>query len=414
MILKRRQGPVRSLRAARILLTVSVVQRLRSDRHANEAWRSVPRPARPILRELVMRGPQTRTALARQLGLSTGSLTRLTKPLVEAGLIVERDIEHDPVNGRPTRPLEVVADGLGFLGIKLTSERVYAVLTNLRADVVASESAPLMDLAPGTVVTQVGRLASLLVEDGDPVAACVAVGGDAHAPAQIEESELLDSGLMGWEQVPLRRLMAERLGIPCQVKNDVAALAYSHQWFGDARGTSDFALITVGDGIGYALFVHGRAVRTTEADLGDFAHQILDPGGPMCPSGHRGCGTSFVSTASMLMAAAQGMRRFPTYEEVMGLAAAGDPVCSQVVRQAARALGILVANVTNTTMVKTVILAGEAVDIAHVAREDFDRGMAARRGNSGGIRLVVRPHDFTEWARGAAVVAIRDHVSGRQ
>jgi predicted NBD/HSP70 family sugar kinase len=137
--------------------------------------------------------------------------------------------------------------------------------------------------------------------------------------------------------------------------------------------------------------VHGRAVRTTEADLRDFAHQILDPGGPMCPSGHRGCGTSFVSTASMLMAAAQSMRRFPAYEEVMGLAAAGDPVCSQVVRQAARALGILVANVTNTTMVKTVILAGEAVDIAHVAREDFDRGMAARSGNSGGIRLAVRP-----------------------
>ena len=54
-------------------------------------------------------GPQSRTALARTLRLSTGSLTRLTKPMVDAGLLVEGDVVHDPVNGRPTRPLDVAA-----------------------------------------------------------------------------------------------------------------------------------------------------------------------------------------------------------------------------------------------------------------------------------------------------------------
>lgn len=379
-----------------------------------EAWRSVPRPARPILQELVMRGPQTRTALARKLGLSTGSLTRLTKPLVEAGIIVERDIEHDPVNGRPTRPLEVVADELTFLGVKLTSEHVHAVLTNLRADVIASTEAPLMDLAPSTVVDQVAHLADRLTHSAAPVSTCVTVGGNAHAPTQIDESELLDAGLLGWEQVPLRHMLTERLGVPCLVRNDVAALASAHQWFGDARGASDFALITVGDGIGYALFIHGRAVRMTEADLGHFAHQILDSGGPMCPVGHRGCVNSYVSTGSVLMAAAQGMRRFPTYEEVMHLAATGDPVCTQVVRQAAQALGMVIANVTNTTMVKTVIIAGEAADIARVGRDDVDRGMSARRGKPEAIRLAIQPHDFTDWARAAAAVAIRTHLSGQE
>jgi predicted NBD/HSP70 family sugar kinase len=382
---------------------------------AVEAWRSVTRPARPVLRELVISGPQPRATLAKKLGLSAGSLTRLTKPLVEAGLIVERDPERDPVNGRPTRPLEVVADDVHFLGVKLTSEHVHVVVTNLRADVMARGTMPLMDLTPETVVEEVFDLAARLVTaEFQPVAVGVTLGGDAHSPAQVDEMKLLNSGLLGWKQAPLRRLVSDRLGLPCVVMNDVTALAYSHQWFGDARGLADFALVSAGDGIGYALFIHGRPVRTTEADLGEFAHQILDPGGPMCPAGHRGCVVAYAATRSVLMAAAQGMRRFPTREEVIHLAMAGDAVCSQIVRQAARALGLLIANVVNATMVKTVILAGETADFLRVAREDFDHGMVSRRCGLGSISLAVRPHDFAEWARGAAVAAIRDQVFGQR
>ncbi|MDT0346038.1 ROK family transcriptional regulator [Streptomyces litchfieldiae] len=377
-----------------------------------EAWRSAPRPSRPVLRELVIHGPQSRTDLARKLGLSSGSLTRLTKPLVEAGLVVERDIRHDPVNGRPTRPLEVVADQLLFMGIKLTSERVYAVLTNLRADIVERASAPLMDLTPATVVAEAGRLADRLTASGaTPVAAGIVLGGNAHAPAQVDESDLLDSGILGWQGVPARRLMAERLGIPCFVKNDVTALAQAYHWFGEARGVRDFAVITVGDGIGYALFAHGRAVRMTEADLGEFAHQILDPGGPMCPSGHRGCTASYATTRSILMTAAQGMCRFPTYAEVLRLALDGDSVCQETVQQAAWAVGAVIANVVNTTTVKTVILAGEAVDVVRIGRPGLERGLAARRRDVSGIDIAVREHDFHDWARGAAVVAIQAHLS---
>ncbi|TDC27717.1 ROK family transcriptional regulator [Streptomyces sp. 8K308] len=383
-----------------------------SQRSAIEAWRSAPRTALPVLRELVIHGPQSRTDLARRLGLSSGSLTRLTKPLLAAGLVVERDVRHDPVNGRPTRPLEVVADRLLFLGLKLTSDRVYAVLTTLRAEIVARESAPLTAPSPDEVVAEAGRLAArLTAAGGAAVAAGVTFGGDAAVPALVEESELVNSGILGWQRVPIRRLLADRLGVPCFVKNDVAALADSYHWFGEARGVRDFAVVTVGDGVGYALFAHGRAVRMTEADLGEFGHQILDPGGPMCPDGHRGCASSYVTTRSILMTAAQGMRRFPTYPEVLRLAAAGDPVCREAVRQAAWALGVMIANVVNATTVKTVILTGEAVDVARVRRADLEAGLAARRRDTAGIDVAVRAQDFHDWARAAAAVAIRAHVA---
>jgi predicted NBD/HSP70 family sugar kinase len=377
-----------------------------------DAWRSLPRAAQPVLRELVVRGPQSRTALARRLGLSPGSLTRLAKPLMETGLVVERAVAHDPVHGRPTRPLEVVAEGLHFLGFKITADGVYGVLTDLRARVVARESAPLMDLSPATVIAQIGELADTLVatRGRPPVAAGLTLGGDGHAPTPVGGSELLDSGLLGWEQVPLRRLASERLGISCVLENDVTALAHL-QGFGDAGDTPDFALLSIGDGVGYALTVHGRPVRITEADIGLFGHQRLAQDGPLCPAGHRGCAVSYITTRAVVMAAAQGLGRFPAYEEVLDLAAAGDPVCSQAVRQAAWALGVLIATISANTTVKTVTLAGESAGIADAARADLESGITARRGSPEGITITVMQHDFHEWARGAAVVAIRDHIS---
>jgi predicted NBD/HSP70 family sugar kinase len=360
----------------------------------------------------VLHGAQSRTALARKLDLSTGSLTRLTKPLLEEGLVAERDVVHDPVNGRPTRPLEVVAENLHFLGVKVAAGHLYAVLTDLRAHVVARQDVPLPDTEPDTVVREAGRAADRLTAGGRlPVAAGLTLGGDGRSPAPVGEDELIDSAILGWEKVSLRRMMADRLGIPCVVKNDVTALAYLHQWFGDARGVPDFAVMAVGDGIGYALFIHGRAVRISEADIGEFVHQVVDPGGPMCPGGHRGCLASYVATSSVLMTAAQGMRRFPAYPEVLRLAAEGDPVCAHAVQQAAWAVGVMISTIANTTGMKTVIIAGEGADLVDMARTELERGIATRRRDPRAIHVSSRPHDFHQWARGAAVVAIHDHVS---
>ncbi|WP_062204795.1 ROK family transcriptional regulator [Streptomyces sp. NBRC 109706] len=379
-----------------------------------DAWASVPRAARPILRELVIHGPQSRTALARRLVLSTGSLTRLTKPLVESGLVVEREVEHDPTHGRPTRPLEIVADTHHFLGVKLTSGALYGVRTDLRGEVVARESEPLPDPAPDTVVDRTARLAERLTGEGRrPVAAGVTLGGAEHGPAG---EEVVDAGALGWRRVPLRRLLAKRLGMPWVVGHDVTALAAAHQWFGDAREESDFAVIAlddgVGDGIGYALFVHGLAVRGSEADRAEFAHQILDPGGPMCPEGHRGCVTAWLAADSVRIAAAEGLGRVPDFAEVVRLARAGDPSCAGAVRAAAWALGVVIAHVANSGLVKTVIVAGASVDLARVARDELERGILTRRRGLGGLRLSARPHDFGDWARGAAVEAIRAHLAG--
>ncbi len=205
-------------------------------------WDALPDAARSIVKELIIHGPQSRTALAKTLHLSTGSLTRLTKPMVDAGLLVEGEVVHDPVNGRPTRPLDVAAAEHRFLGVKLTADRVHAVVTDLRAEVIAARDEPIADHDPEAVCRQAKRLLDDLSNGlppqglpqerpngkrggqpngrpdgwraGATVGAGVTVGGNARASAQVGGEPLVDAPYLGWSQVELAPLMERALGVP--------------------------------------------------------------------------------------------------------------------------------------------------------------------------------------------------------
>src|SRR6187455_2744950 len=119
------------------------------------AWTPLTGPAHVIALEVLLDGPLPRSEVARRLDLSAASLTRLTKPLLDSGLLVETDSGYDAASGRPTRPLDVDDRSHHFVGIKLTADTAYGVLTTLRANVLATDEAPLLDRAPNAVVSTV-------------------------------------------------------------------------------------------------------------------------------------------------------------------------------------------------------------------------------------------------------------------
>ncbi|MGP3967785.1 ROK family protein [Streptomyces sp. 6N223] len=377
-----------------------------------EAWDSVSRAARPVIRELLVTGPRSRTELARLLGLTTGSLTRLTKPLVQSGLVVERETLYDPINGRPTLPLDIVAKDFHFFGAKLTSDWMYGVITDLRAEVVAEHAEPLSARTPEGVAAQARALMDRLArESRPPVAAGFTMGGTPSGVDDPGEPALFDAPWLDWWQVPLESMLSDAMGIPCVVRNDVFALAYGQNWFGVARAIPNFAMIAIGPGIGYALCLNGRVLQMAESDLVEFSHHILDPGGPMCPVGHRGCAISYLSTGAVLSAAAYGLQRPVSLDEIAPRAGEGNAVCQEIVRQAGRALGMLVATIANLTGVKTVVVAGETTDVIRGGHQHIKEGMSQRRlRRPDSINTPMLSSSFTEWARGGAVEAIRAFV----
>ncbi|WP_409467619.1 ROK family protein [Streptomyces sp. HC307] len=376
------------------------------------SWLPLSAGERSVAIEVLVHGPLSRSDLARRLSLSPGSLTRLTKPLIESGLLIEVPDGGAPTEGRqgrPSQPLDIVAESRSFLGFKVTEDMVYGVVTTLRSEIAARHDRPLTTHDPGEVADLLAEMTAELAHAHPRLAGIgIGVGGLVQDRAVVGESPFLQ-----WRDIPLAALVEERIGLPVVVENDVAAFVEAETWFGAGRGLDRFVVLTIGAGIGYGLVLGGRRVPSDGEDR-DFGRRwILDPSGPLTPDGDRGSAVSLLAIPSIRYQMRAATGRDHSYEEILAGAAAGEPMPARVVDEAARALGALVAHIANFAMPQKILLAGEGVGLMDVARNTVEETIRARRHPlATPVDLETRVSDFHDWARGAAVLAIQVLVLG--
>ena len=309
--------------------------------------------------------------------------------------------------GRPPQPLDIDAGRQHFVGVKLTADTAHGVLTDLRADIRSRPGRPARDPRPAATSSRPSPRSSTRWRTGDPslpsawasAASCVDFGDVRRAP------------FLGWRDVDLGAKLTSRLRCPVALANDLAALMEAEHWFGDGRSVEHFAVLTIGASVGGALVVHDRLVTGADAGLGLLGHFPIDPLGPACAEGHRGCAHSLMSIDGVQSQAALAFGRHLPYAEVLDLAEAGDPAADRIVGTAARALGTLIAAVANIAMPERVILTGEGIRLAQVGWERVLDGVrSARNPEATALDIRVLNDDPQLWARGAAAVAIQRFV----
>ncbi|PWJ54675.1 Sugar kinase of the NBD/HSP70 family, may contain an N-terminal HTH domain [Quadrisphaera granulorum] len=363
--------------------------------------------------EVLRHGPLPRSQLARRLGLSAGSLTRLSKPLIASGLLVEAPPAADPETRRPTRPLDIPAGRHRFIGVDVAGDAVWGVLTDLRSRVLAREDVPLLDRSPGTVTEAVARLVTALAVSAGGMAAIDEIG--VSLDGYVDGAGVVRTApVLGWPTpVAFTAALESRLGRRVVVGNGMHAFTQTEHWFGEGRSTTSFAVLAVGAGIGYGLVMHDALVETPDTARHLLGHHPLDSSGPRCPSGHRGCATSLLTLPALEAAGTLALGRATRATQLLALASAGDAVARMVVDDAARHLGTMLAAVANFTMVERILLTGDAVGVATIGRASLDEGIrAARAPDASPLDLVVRADEPWCWGRGAAGMAIQAYVSG--
>jgi predicted NBD/HSP70 family sugar kinase len=363
--------------------------------------------------EVLTNGPTSRSEIARRLGMSGGSLTRLAKPLIDSGLLLEALTPLASAGqGRTGRPLDIVTDPWHFVGLKITADTVYGVVTTLKSTVVRREDRKLGSAEPDAVADAAHSIVRTFAEDFPHLAGIgVGLGGQVR-----ERAVAVDSPYLGWEEVPFAELLEERTGLPVVVENDFAALVEAETWFGAGRGLDRFALLTIGAGVGYGLVIGGEPVRLPDEHYSGTAERwILDPSGPLTPYGERGSATSLLTVQSIEYQVRAATGSQVGYEEILELAGRGDPAASRVVGEAARGLGVLISHIANFALPQKILLAGEGVGLMDVAGDIVYDALAAHRNpRADPVDLETKVSDFHDWARGAAVLAIQVLVLGEE
>jgi glucokinase len=131
---------------------------------------------------------------------------------------------------------------------------------------------------------------------GEPLA-----GVGLGVPGLVDRSGRLRVGpnLPDVLDYPFADVLGERLGVPVAVDNDATCAAWAERERGAARGAADAVLVTLGTGIGAGVIAGGQLQRGANGFAGEPGHMVVDPNGPWCPCGRRGCWERFASGSGL-------------------------------------------------------------------------------------------------------------------
>jgi glucokinase len=222
--------------------------------------------------------------------------------------------------------------------------------------------------------------------------------------------------------VPLKDVMAERLGIPVAVDNDANAAMVAEHRHGAAIGATCAALLTLGTGIGGGIVVDGRVVRGAHGGAGEWGHMVIAADGPLCTCGNRGCLEMLVSGTALGRAAHEAAVTLPDSGFGRALAAGrsitgmlatelahdGDPIARDVVAGMGHYLGVGIGNVVNILNPEVVLVGGGVIAagdllLAPARQVVAERALAPSRDQ---VRIVPTRFGDASGMIGAAVLAM--------
>lgn len=256
---------------------------------------------------------------------------------------------------------------------------------------------------------------------GDPVAA---VGMGVPGPMSSRLGIVFEApNLPGWIETPVRDILEGHLGLPVTLNNDANAAAFGEYWTGAGRGAETMILFTLGTGIGGGIVLGGTLYTGPDDTAGELGHMCIDPDGPLCGCGRRGCLEAFASATGIrryvrerLDAGATTSLHIPDGDwDTFGTkllydaALAGDAFSREVFEYAAMMLGIGAANVINIFNPDRVVYGGAMANAGDLLFEPLIRTARARAFERPASRALICPAQLGEDAGlvGAAGLALR-------
>jgi glucokinase len=215
-------------------------------------------------------------------------------------------------------------------------------------------------------------LARHVLDGRTPVAIGVSFGGPVdYRTGTVRRSDHVP----GWDNIPLGRLLSKALSAPCVVDNDANAGAAGEHAFGAGRGNEHLLYVTVSTGVGGGWVLCNEVWRGAGGMAGEIGHTVIDPGGPLCLCGKRGCVERFGSGPYMAQDARDRLQANPDEGALLrrlagndldtvdarllsAAAAGGDEVAKAILKRGGWALGLGVGNAANLVNPQIAIVGG--------------------------------------------------------
>ena len=377
-----------------------------------------PQPAVPAagagaILQLVRSGrAATRADLAALTGLARSTVAQRVDTLLAMQLLVARG-DSQSTGGRPPTVLAfnneagvVLAGDLGATHSRVAvTDLGGTVLAQTRRDIAIAEG-------PEAVLSWLeSAFDRLLDEVGRRADAVRGVGVGLPGPVEFATGQPVNPPIMpGWDRYPVGSRLAERYGVPALVDNDVNIMAVGEHW-SNWRDEAFLLFVKIGTGIGSGIVAGGHVHRGADGAAGDIGH-IHVPGHDdiVCRCGNRGCLEAFAGGGAMALRLREQGLPTRTSRDVVDQVRAGRPEAVQLIREAGRTVGGVLATCVNMLNPAVIVIGGD------VARADEPlmagiREVVYRRSlplATGLLRIVRSQLDDGAGVIGAAVMVLEE------
>ena len=329
---------------------------------------------RQILLNLVREHqPVSRAELARRMRVGRGMVTSLVSELLTDGSIYE-GVTVDAPRGRKPMMLHVRTKDRLVIAIDVRFSRTYLMLTDFSGTRLALETFETV-VDPSALVAALAERIPRLLKAHRATGKCNGIGLVVPGMVDQRTGRVLNAPQLGWRDVDVRAALAEATGFEVQIENAPIACALAQMWLGE-RGNDaprDFVYVTVGDGVGAGVVVNGEVVRGHNNTAGEFGHVPVDPNGPTCLCGARGCLEAYTSNLATLSrylghefspTETRGLLHESglTITDVISRAEAGDARAISAIEETARHLGGGLAVIINTLNPAQIFVGGEITE----------------------------------------------------
>jgi glucokinase len=256
------------------------------------------------------------------------------------------------------------------VGVDLGGTKIAAGIVDLEGKILDRAELPSSIDDPNAVRDQIAELVQKLSPDSHTLGLGIGAAGIVN----FATGYYLYGPNTGLREVELARIVEEEVDLPVRLDNDANCAAWAEHRFGIGKGTRHFVCITLGTGIGGGFVLDGRPYRGAHGGAAEIGHMIVDPDGPVCGCGRRGCWEQFASGLALEASALEGLAENPESalkehlkdgripgRAITDAARTGDALAVKVVETMARWIGWGFGSLVNIIEPERIAIAGGIV-----------------------------------------------------
>jgi predicted NBD/HSP70 family sugar kinase len=318
--------------------------------------------ARAINRGVVLnlvrrRQPISRADLARVSGLQRSTVSLIAEQLIRERWVVHGLRGRLPRGRRPT--FLRLNDRRAILVADLRPDQTRIGVADVNGNFLYQETMPTTSDPRSTSEALAARIRHLIeVHSG-----LVFEGVGISLPGRINEKthHSIFAPNLGWPDFDFKGAIERATGMRVELENAANACALAEVWFGHREKIRDFVVVTVSEGIGTGVFVNGQLARGRKGMAGEFGHVPLDPSGPVCACGGRGCWEVYGSNRAALRYYYESSKTQDelSFQDLMGLAESGDTLAHKALERMFQAIGRGMRMIVTGLAPEEIVVVGE-------------------------------------------------------